>query len=41
MIKMHGLIGWDLLESSPNLTPIDSVARVGKKWLVWMEVRTP
>jgi hypothetical protein len=39
MNKMHGSIGWDVLGSTPSLTAMDSAWRIGKTWMVWIEVR--
>lgn len=39
MNKMHGSIGGDVLGSTPSLTAMDSAWRIGKTWMVWMEVR--
>lgn len=39
MKKMHGSIGWDVLESVPTLTAMDSVSTISKRWLASMEVR--
>jgi hypothetical protein len=36
---MHGSIGWDVLESVPTLTAMDSVWRISTRPLAPMEVR--
>jgi len=41
MNKIHGSIGLDVLGSTPSLTAMDSARRIGKTWMVWMEVRAP
>jgi len=40
MIKIHNLIGWNFLELRSSLTALKSIAKLGKKRLGWMEVRT-
>jgi hypothetical protein len=39
MKKMHGSIGWDVLQSVPTLTAMDSAWSISKRWLASMEVR--
>jgi len=39
MNKMHGSVGWDVLGSIPRLSAMDPAWRIGKTWLIWMEVK--